>query len=57
MSAIKLANSIYSNIQTQEDYLEELVKKFSGKSFTINDLQNEVSLSKKSPPETKHIPQ
>ena len=57
MSAIKLANSIYSNIQTQEDYLEELVKKFSGKSFTINDLQNEVNLSKKSPPETKNIPQ
>ena len=56
MSAIKLANSIYSNIQTQEDYLEELVKKFSGKSFTINDLQNEVNLSKKSPAETKHIP-
>ena len=56
MSAIKLANSIYSNIQTQEDYLEELVKKFSGKPFTINDLQNEVTFSKTSPPETENIP-
>ena len=56
MSAIKLANSIYSNIQTQEDYLEELVKRFSGKPFTINDLQNEVTFSKTSPPETENIP-